>query len=152
MLRTLTGALLAAAIAAPAFAADYGDEAAPYTPPPARHGLAHGVPPLCDEPDVISRVAGKFAHYDANVIYSGLVIEHIDGIHQTALRAGGPSLVDRRYCGGTVWLSDGRRSEVVYLIEGRKLGAFSIGWSVESCLPGFDPYRVYDGACRSIRP
>jgi len=60
-------------------------------------------------------------------------------------------VVDVRYCIGRAWLSNGSASEVVYIIEGPMKGLFSIGWAVESCLPPFDPYRVYDGNCRSIR-
>jgi hypothetical protein len=107
--------------------------------------------PACDEPGVLSRVAEKFAYADAHVILSGLAIAHFDRIRQNALRAGGPGLIDRRYCSATAWMSNGRKSEAVYLIESRQ-GFASLGWNVESCLTGFDPYHVYDAWCRSIRP
>lgn len=145
MRRILTGVLCFAAFTGSAFAADYGSDV---VVPSSYHGYL----PTCDEPAVIARVAEKFAYYDAHVIQSGVSITGIDGQHEVALKAGGPSLVDRRYCGATAWLTDGRKSEVVYLIEGPKLGTFSIGWHVESCLPGYDPWRVYDAQCRSIRP
>ena len=141
--------LLTAVIATPAFAADTA--IAPYSGVGYRHHHDAGLPP-CHDPAVVATIPEKFAHYDANVIYSGLGIVNIDGIHEDALKAGGPSLIDRRYCGATAWLSNGQTHEVVYLIEGPKLGFASIGWHVESCLPGFDPYRVYDAWCRSIRP
>jgi hypothetical protein len=146
----LTTVYLAATaiLAAPALAADYGSA-------PAAIGYGHhfAAPlPECHDPAVIARIPEKFAYYDAHVIGSGLGIANIDGIQQSALRAGGPGLIDRRYCAATAWLTDGRRHEVVYLIEGPKVGFASIGWHVESCLPGFDPYRVYDARCRSIRP
>ena len=111
----------------------------------------HGPLPECDSPAVIASIPEKFAYYDAHVIGSGLVITGVDGIHEHAVRMG-PGLVDRRYCGATAWLSNGRKSRVDYIIEGPKLGIFSIGWHVESCLPGYDPYRVYDAGCRAIRP
>lgn len=149
MRRILTALALSAAMAAPALAADYGTAAAPVV---GYHHHHHAALPTCDDPAVIARIPEKFAYYDAHVIYSGLAIVQIDRISQSALKAGGPGLIDRRYCNGTAWLSDGRQHEVVYLIEGPKTGFASIGWSVESCLPGFDPYRVYDGRCRSIRP
>ena len=56
-----------------------------------------------------------------------------------------------RYCTGTAAFDTGKKSEVVFIIEGPMKGKYGIGWAVESCLPGFDPYRVYDGNCRSIR-
>jgi hypothetical protein len=148
MRRILTGLILSAALSAPVFAADYGN-----TPPAVGyHHHFYAALPACDDPSVIARIPEKFAYQDAHITMTGLAITGIDGIREHALRAGGPGLIDRRYCGGTAWLSDGRRSEVVFLIEGPKLGHVSIGWHVESCLPGFDPYRVYDARCRSIRP
>ncbi|MCR4282680.1 MAG: hypothetical protein NUV72_06610 [Bauldia sp.] len=149
MRRILTGLILATALTAPAFATDYGS-----TPPPAigYHHHHFAVLPECGDPAVIATIPEKFAYQDARITMTGLAIASIDGIHQHALRAGGPGLIDRRYCGATAWLSNGRRSEIVYLIEGPKVGFASIGWHVESCLPGFDPYRVYDARCRSIRP
>lgn len=149
--RILTSLVLAAALTAPAAAADFGVVAVP-APLPAPAHVWHSGLPGCDDPSVIATIPVKFATYDRNIIGTGLSVANIDGIHETGLRAGGPSLVDRRYCGATAWLSNGQRSEVVYIIEGPKLGFASIGWHVESCLPGFDPYRVYDARCRSIRP
>ncbi len=85
------------------------------------------------------------------MIRSGLVIEHIDRIRETRVNVDGPGLIPRRYCDGTAYLSNGRRSEVVYLIE-FQAGFASIHWGVQSCLPGYDPYRAYGAGCRSIRP
>ena len=146
MLRVLTTCLFVS-IAGVATPADYGRAPAPVAP---SHG--YGVLPACDEPGVLARISEKFAYQDARVTRAGLAIARIDGVHQHGLRAGGPSLIDRRYCGATAWLSNGGSSEVVYLIETPRLGTFSVGWSVESCLPSYDPYRVYDARCRSIRP
>ncbi len=146
MLRILTGFLLAATLAGGASAADY------YAPSPVARGPAYGGLPACGEPAVISRIAAKFAYQDAHVTFTGLVIGRIDGVRERALQAGGPSLTDVRYCSGTAWLSNGSHSEVVYIIEGPMKGPFSIGWNVESCVVGYDPWHVYESRCRSIRP
>ncbi len=148
-MRKTAAALLMALVAVPALAADYGTAPAPGV---GYHHHFNPALPECHDPAVVATIPEKFAYYDAHVIYSGLGVVNIDGIHQDALKAGGPGLIDRRYCGATAWLSNGQTQEVVYLIEGPKLGFGSIGWHVESCLPGFDPYRVYDAWCRSIRP
>ncbi len=113
--------------AAPALAADYGAGTETY-------GF-HSLPP-CNAAAVVARIPEKFAYYDAHVIGSGLAITGIDRIRENRLVAGGPGFIDRRYCSATAWLSNGRKSEVVYLIEGPKMGFASIGWHVESCLPG----------------
>jgi hypothetical protein len=137
MRRILTGFLFLAGLAGSAMAADTVGW--------------HGPLPACDTRAVVASIPEKFAYYDTHVIGAGVGITGVDGIHEHAVRVG-PGLVDRRYCGATAWLSNGRKSEVVYIIEGPKLGIFSIGWHVESCLPGYDPYRVYDAHCRAIRP
>ena len=146
MIRVLIGLVFITTLAG---AADYGVGPAPY---PAVPGHGYHALPACDEPGVLKRISDKFAQQDANITFTGLVIEHIGEVRERAARVGGPSLIDRRYCGATAWFSNGGTSEVVYLIEGPKLGTFSIGWSVESCLPDFDPYRVYDARCRAIGP
>lgn len=108
--------------------------------------------PACDAPGVIASISRRFDHQDANIVYSGVTIASIGGVRERAYKAGTPGLIDRRYCGATAWLSNGRRSEVVYLIEGPGTGFAGFGWHVESCLPGHDPYHVYDARCRSLRP
>lgn len=146
MVRNFLGMLLATGLlAAPALAGDYygSDEYA--------RRYHAGALPDCGAPEVLGRVARNFAYGDRHVTFTGLAIAHFDRIRESSLEAGGPGLIDRRYCHATAWMSDGGKSEVVYLIESRQ-GFVSLGWNVESCLPKFDRWRVYDGWCRSIRP
>ncbi len=145
MLRTLSLAMLCTVLAGAAGAADY------YAPPPARPGV-YGALPACGEPSVLASITEKFAYQDSHLTLRGLSVKRIDRVHERRFRPGAPGFVERRYCGATALLSNGRRAAVSYLIEGPQLGLFSIGWHVESCLTGHDPYRVYDGACRSISP
>ena len=113
---------------------------------------AYAPVPECNEPYVLGLIAEKFAHQDRYILRTGLAIDRIDGIRQQKLKLGTPGFIDRRYCGATAWLSNGRPSELVYVIEGPMLGPFSLRWGVQSCLPRFDPYRVYSADCRAIRP
>ncbi len=147
-MRQIVGGLIFAGLATGALAADYS-----FDPPPvvSSHHY-YSILPECTDGAVLARVNDKFVYGDAHLTHTGLQIAGYDGIMQTALKAGGPGLIDRRYCVATATLSDGRLSEVVYLIEGPKVGPFSSSWHVESCLPGFDVYRVHDARCRSIRP
>jgi hypothetical protein len=140
MLRIVTAFAFAALLAGPAAAADYWIDNAAYP------GL-----PACDSPGVVARVVGKAAHPSLMAWNEPVYVEHIDGVRQTGLKAGGPGLIDRRYCHARVWLSNGRRSQAVYVIEAGQ-GFAGIGWHVESCLTGYDPYKVYDGWCNAIRP
>ena len=143
----LTGSLLLALAAGPAVASDFDG-----TAPIGFHNHRFSVLPACDAPGVVAGIAERFAYQDAHIIHAGLAVTGVDGVHERAVKAGGPGLVDRRYCGATASLSNGRRAPVAYIIEGPKLGLFSIGWHVESCVAGYDPYRVYDAGCRSIGP
>jgi hypothetical protein len=107
--------------------------------------------PGCDEPRVLAKVQKKIAYGAPRVLGYDLAIETFDAISQDAVKAHGRSWIDRRSCSATAWLSNGKSSEVVYLIEATQ-GFASIGWNVESCLPSYDRWRVYDAWCRSIRP
>ncbi len=149
MLRILMSLVALGLLAIPAQAADYyyGGESYAGVPYYAHH---HRLP-VCDEAGVLAKVTNRFAYYDAHIIGSGLTIANIAEIRETRVNVHGPSLIPRRYCHATATLSNGRRSELVYLIE-FQAGFASIHWGVQSCLPGYDPYKVYGAWCRSIRP
>jgi hypothetical protein len=149
MLRILMSLAALAFVAMPAQAADYygyGESTAGVPYCAHLHCL-----PVCDQAHVLAKVTDKFAYYDAHIIGSGLTVAGVDQISETKVDVDGPSLIPRRYCNATATLSDGTRSELVYLIE-FQAGFASIHWGVQSCLPGYDPYRVYGASCRSIRP
>jgi hypothetical protein len=145
-MRVVAGLVAATLASASALAADV----TVVTPPAGVHALILTHLPQCWDPAVLKDIALRFAHQDAVIVHSGLSIVGFDNTAETKFK-GRPSLVDVRYCVGRAWLSNGIASEVVYIIEGPMKGPFSVGWAVESCLPAFDPYRVYDGNCRSIR-
>lgn len=107
--------------------------------------------PDCAAPRVLSKVQAKIAYGAPRVLGYDLSIEAFESINQVAANEYGEGWIDRRYCSATAWLSNGKSSKVVYLIEATQ-GFASIGWNVESCLPGYDPWRVYDRWCRAIRP
>jgi hypothetical protein len=145
-MRAVAGLVAAALVSTSASAADVVVQ----PPPPGVNALVLTHLPQCWDPAVLKDIARKFADQDVVIIHSGLSIVGIDNTFETRFK-GRPSLVDVRYCVARAWMSNGLVSEVVYIIEGPMKGPFSLGWAVESCLPAFDPYRVYDGNCRSIR-
>jgi hypothetical protein len=151
MLRTLTGVLASVLVAATglagsAMAADYGSSG------PAYGSSIYADIPSCADSSVGARIAEKFAYQDAHIIHSGVTIASLSNPHQTGVGTPWHGRVDRRFCSATAWLSNGRKAEAVYLIEGPHLATFGLGWNVESCVAGQDPWRVYDALCRSIRP
>jgi hypothetical protein len=113
--------------------------------------LWRGQLPDCADLVVLEKVKEKIAYGSPRVLGYDLAIEGFDAIAQDDVDAGGESWIDRRYCSATAWLSNGKSSEVVYLIEAGQ-GFAGNNYKVQSCLPGYDRWRVYDGWCRSIRP
>jgi hypothetical protein len=119
---------------------------------PASAWWTKGWVPPCDSHEVIAKIKEKFAYAERNTFHWGVNIEKVTAIYESPQVIRMPkSWINRRYCSGTAWMSDGTRSKVVFLIESRQ-GFASIGYKVESCLPGYDPWNTYDGYCRSIQP
>jgi hypothetical protein len=118
---------------------------------PANAWWTRGRAPACDSQEVISRIQSKFAYADRNTFHWGLQIRKVTEVYETPEVIQSASLIYRRYCRGTAWLSDGRSSEVYFIVESRQ-GFASYGFRVQSCLPEFDPWHTYDGWCRAAYP
>lgn len=112
--------------------------------------LSRGTVPPCDQNSVLGNIASRYRSVQADLWQTGLSISVVRGIYETAYVPANPGLIDRRFCRAKVELSNGRPADVFYLIEERQ-GFASIGWGVEFCVPGQDPWRVYDGDCRTVR-
>jgi hypothetical protein len=110
-----------------------------------------GAVPACNSAGVLSGIRSRFAWAHSRTWRTGLSISAIDQAGDT--RAGGeyPSLIGRRYCQASAVISDGARSSVFYLIETHQ-GFAGLGARVTFCLPGYDPWHVYDKDCRTVRP
>ncbi len=118
---------------------------------PAKAWYSKGNLPTCNSWQVIISIQQKFSYANRKTFHWGVGIKSVTEIRELPDIIRDHSLIGRRYCRGTAWLSNGRRSEVVYLIESKQ-GFASIGWRVESCLPAYDPWHVYGSWCRSIEP
>ncbi len=118
---------------------------------PASAWWSYNYLPRCGNGEVLSRVIERAAWAERKTWHRGWIIHSVGKIHETALKDYGPSQIDRRYCSGTAWLTNGERMPVVYVIEAG-MGFAGIGWKVEFCMPPEDPWRVYDAWCKAIRP
>jgi hypothetical protein len=107
--------------------------------------------PHCDNPGVLNKILNRYAWAERNTWHRGWTIAEFSGVRQSSLKDHGPSHIDRRYCVGTAYLTNGRESAIYYVIEAGQ-GFASIGWNVEFCLPAYDRWRIYDAWCQSIRP
>lgn len=106
--------------------------------------------PDCGNGSVKARIIENFNWADRVTFYRGIAIRSIDYEQERAIESFGPSPIDRRYCKGRAWLSNGKTNVVYYRIE-RGMGLAGTGYKVEFCLPGYDPWHVYDGYCRVLR-
>ncbi|MCG6857681.1 MAG: hypothetical protein LJE67_06405 [Salaquimonas sp.] len=110
--------------------------------------------PDCSNGTVKARIIARFNWADRATFYRGVSIRSIDyESEQTIDSFGEPGVgapIDRRYCKARAWLNNGKSNVVYYRIE-RGMGLAGIGFKVEFCLPGYDRWHVYDGACRVLR-
>jgi hypothetical protein len=119
---------------------------------PASAWWKRGYAPACDEPMVLARIVEKFSYADRRTFHWGVAIAQISSIYERApVVTARHSLIARRWCQATATLTNGQHSPIIYLVEAQQ-GFASMGYNVESCLPGFDPWHVYDGWCRAIAP
>ncbi len=140
MLRIVTAFAFAALLAGPAAAADYWIDNAAYP------GL-----PACDSPGVVARVVGKAAHPSLMAWNEPVSCRAHRRRPPDRLKAGGPE-PDRPALLPCAGLAVERAAHAGGLLIEATQGFAGIGWHVESCLTGYDPYQVYDGWCNAIRP
>ena len=146
MIRAVFAALMlivlgGVAVAAPAYLDDPSVTVGP---------LSRGSVPTCDQNSVLGNISSRYHSVQAGLWQTGLSITAVRKVYETAFVPGTPGLIDRRFCHARIELSNGRPADLFYLIEERQ-GFASIGWGVEFCVPGQDPWRVYDGGCRTLR-
>lgn len=111
-----------------------------------------GDPGICGEPWVLSKITDRFRYQVRHVPnLPDVAITDFHGIRERRYEPPGEwKAIERRYCGATVSLSDGRDRSIWYLIETGQ-GFASIGNNVEFCVAGFDRWFVYNGGCRVLR-
>ena len=109
------------------------------------------VVPLCDDPSVLGKIAGRFAQKESVYWHSDLDILGIDRVHEIAFRPWAAQAIPRRFCAGVASVSDGKRRPVYYAIS--ETGSWvGISWGVEWCVVGLDRNWAYSPACRMARP
>jgi len=112
----------------------------------------HGVIPTCDHPRVEGKIKSRFRRYAArHMLERDLRIEAFRQIRQARYEIAMPSPLARRYCRAKAKFDDGRTRRIYYFIE-EQAGFAGIGWNVEFCVSGLDPWRIYNGFCRVARP
>ncbi len=115
-------------------------------------GVAASDPGACSDQRVLAKISHRFRYQVRHVPH--LPDVEIVGYSRLGQKRFHPKSerhpISRRYCHGSVDLSDGRRRSMWYLIED-PMGFAGIGSNVEFCISGFDRWLVYGGRCRVLR-
>lgn len=107
--------------------------------------------PACDDPNVLGRIASRFAYRESHFWNSPLTIEQFEKIREVAFRPWGEPFIPRRFCTAVTLASDGHRRVVNYSVR-KGLGPIGIGNDVQWCVVGLDPLMVFAPDCRAALP
>jgi hypothetical protein len=107
--------------------------------------------PSCADPSVLSQISSDFATREGRFWASPLTIVTFERVGEVAWRPWGLDYIPRRYCTGTVIVSDGYRRRVNYSVR-EKLGFIGVGWGTEWCVVGLDRNYAYAPLCKQALP
>ena len=107
--------------------------------------------PACDEPKVLKRISAHFDQAEAAYWHTGIRMAQITQPRETAFRDWDPTIIARRYCTGTAYLTDGRKYGLVYWLRSEQ-GFAGVDWGVQFCLVGRDRDYSYAPHCKMLRP
>ncbi|MGO4571351.1 hypothetical protein [Microvirga sp. 2TAF3] len=107
--------------------------------------------PSCEDPSVLSQISSAFSTREGRFWESSLAIVGFERVGEVAWRPWGLDYIPRRYCTGTVIVSDGYKRRINYSVR-EKLGFIGISWGTEWCVVGLD--RSYSDAplCKQALP
>jgi hypothetical protein len=104
----------------------------------------------CADGRTLDRIMERFAWAERNTWRRGFVMETLSNPRPSGHPYAEPGIVERTYCMADSMMTDGQLRTVYYTIE-YGMGFASIGDYVDFCVLGLDPWRVHDGACRTVR-
>jgi hypothetical protein len=107
--------------------------------------------PLCDDAWPLERISGRFSSKESRYWNSDLQIVEFLHVREIAFRPWAVDTIPRRFCSGTVVVSDGKRRRINFsIIEDGGIGGAK--WGVEWCVVGLDRNWAYNPACRMAQP
>jgi hypothetical protein len=104
----------------------------------------------CADARALDRIVERFAWAEQHTWRRGFVISSIANPRPSGHPWYEPGIVKRAYCIADSVMTNGVMHTVYYAIE-YGMGFASIGDYVDFCVLGLDPWRVHDGACRTVR-
>ncbi len=121
--------------------------------------------PQCDDSKVLGQIVKRFNKAEDDQWNRGFYLEDIQRVRERKVLGEGyenravtddyhdvpmdEQLIPRRYCRGHAILTNGRHPTLFYLIEGGQ-GFAGNRFNVEFCVNGLDPWREFDGSCRTL--
>lgn len=110
-----------------------------------------GVLPACDAQNVLGKIVSRFGDKESAFWNSALKITGFENIRQVAYRPWAANSIPRRFCTGTVYISDRTKHQLHYSIA-EDAGIISATWGVEWCVVGLDRNWAYNPACNMAQP
>jgi hypothetical protein len=110
-----------------------------------------GVLPPCDYRAALKRIASRFGQKEGRFWNSDLQIVGFEKIREIAFRPWAADTIPRRFCAGTVEVSDGTRHTIDYSI-GEDTGLIGASWGVEWCVVSLDHNWAFNPRCKMARP
>jgi hypothetical protein len=110
-----------------------------------------GVLPPCDYQAALNKIASRFNQKENDFWHTDLAIIAFENIRETAFRPWAANTIPRRFCSGTVEVSDGRKRTIHYAIA-EDTGMIGARWGVEWCVVGLDRNWAYNPFCKMARP
>lgn len=107
--------------------------------------------PACDESAVLNRISAHFDQAEAKYWDTGIRMADITQAREAVFDDWDPTIIARRYCNGTAYLTDGKRYSLVYWLRSDQ-GFAGVGWGVQFCLMGRDQDYAYAPVCKMLRP
>ncbi len=115
-------------------------------------GIGREIPVQCNNKRVLRQIVDRFAWAENETWHRGFVIARIEAPRVRFVELEEDvGTIPRRYCLARAVMTNGRVHPLFYRTE-EEMGFASIGDGVSFCLLGLDPWRVYDAACRVLRP
>jgi hypothetical protein len=107
--------------------------------------------PGCADPSVLHDISSRFENKEIRFWNSGLKLVSFERVQEVAWRPWGLDYIPRRYCTGTVIVSDGYKRKINFSIR-EDLGFIGIGWNTEACVDGFDRDYAFAPHCKQAAP
>ncbi|MBA1158489.1 hypothetical protein P7L87_26555 [Vibrio parahaemolyticus] len=107
--------------------------------------------PACADPAVLQNISSRFSHKEGRFWNSSLQLLAFERVQEVAWRPWGLDYIPRRYCTGTVIVSDGYKHRINFSIR-EDLGFIGIGWNTEACVDGLDRDYAYAPHCKQAAP